>query len=62
MLIFNTTWNKLQFGTVKIFDLFNLNGCIEDVNIKEGSCRRKKSKGGRGSENLWVTSGQNHAF
>ena len=42
-----------------MFDLFNLNGCIEDVDIKEGTCRRKKSKGFRGSKNIWVTTGQN---
>ena len=27
---------------VKMLDLFNLNGCIEDVDIKEGTYRRKK--------------------
>ena len=35
-----------------MLDLFNLNGCIEDVDIKEGTYRRKKWKRVRGSKNI----------
>ena len=40
-------YNHLEQKVSKNFDWVNLNGCIADVDIKESTCRGKKTKGVR---------------
>ena len=39
-------YNYLEQKVNKNFDLFNLNACIADVDIKESTCKGGKSKKG----------------